>query len=170
MEFLEFAKKRYSCRKFSDRKVEQNLIDRIIEAGTEAPTAVNHQPVRIWQMASEEAKQAIREVTGCHFGADNFLVVGCKKEESWTRPFDGQNFAEVDGAIVAAHMLLEIEDLGLNTTWVGYFDAPALKKRYPQMEDYKLIALFPIGYAAEDAEPSEKHFLRKSAEELSEQL
>ncbi len=52
--------------------------------------------------------------------------------------------------------MLQITDLGLATTWVGHFDAPALKQMYPEMADYNLIALFPIGYAAEDATPLPK--------------
>ncbi len=45
-----------------------------------------------------------------------------------------------------------------------------LQSIYPQMKAYHLIALFPIGYAAEDAVPSERHFKRKSQEELVEVL
>ena len=170
MEFLELAKARYSCRKFSDRKVPQELLDKILAAGIAAPTAVNTQCFKIWVMDSPEAKAAVREVTTCHFGADTFIVLGCKSEGSWVRTFDQRNFGNIDGAIVATHLMMEVQDLGLGTTWVGYFDAPALKAKCPQMEGYDLIALFPIGYPAEDAAPSEKHSKRKSREELVEKL
>ena len=33
------------------------------------------------------------------------------------------------------------------------FDAPKLKKLFPETADYELIALFPIGYKEKDAEP-----------------
>ena len=72
----------------------------------------------------------------------------------------------MDAAIVATHIMLEIEDLGLATTWVGNFDAPHLQELYPEMQDYELIAVFPFGYAENDAEPSERHMERKSIEEL----
>lgn len=168
MDFLELAKARYSCRKFSDRPVEAEKIEKIIEAGIAAPTAVNTQPFRIWHMASPEAKDAIRSVTDYHFGAENFLVVGYNTEESWTRKFDARNFADVDAAIVATHMMLEIQDLGLASTWVGHFDAPKLQKLCPQMAGFQLIAIFPIGYAAEGQAggPAPKHFVRKDKEQL----
>ena len=167
MEFEKLLQERYSCRKFSSRKVDPALVDEIIEAGRLAPTAVNQQPVRIFRMESEQAKEAVRQCTSCTFGADTFLVVGGKEAEGWVRPFDGRPFADVDAAIVATHMLLKITDLGLAATWVGWFDAPKLKKLCPAMEDYELIALFPVGWAAEDAEPSPRHAVRKSAEEIS---
>ena len=44
MDFIELSKKRYSVRKFSDKKVEQSKLDLILEAGRVAPTAVNYQP------------------------------------------------------------------------------------------------------------------------------
>ena len=162
MEFLELAKKRYSCRSLSDRPVPQELLDRIIEAGLAAPTAVNKQPIHIWLLASDAAKEAVHAVTHCTFGAEVFLLVGCRPEEAWVRSYDGKNFAEVDGAIAATHMMLEIEALGLATTWVGHFDAPKLKAIYPELADETLIAIFPVGYAADDAAPSERHGQRKT--------
>ncbi len=168
MEFQEMIEKRYSCRKFSDKKVDAELIEKIIEAGRVAPTAVNTQPFKIFWLDSEQARENIRQASSCTFGADQFLIVGYQEEKGWERSFDQRNFADVDASIVATHMMLAIEDLGLSTTWVGYFDAPMLQSLYPQMKEYHLIALFPIGYAAEDAVPSERHFKRKSKKELVE--
>ena len=170
MNFKELAAKRYSCRKISDKKVDPQLIDQIIEAGILAPTACNNQPYKIFLMDSDKAKETVKKVTSFTFGADVFLAVGYKKEEAWTRKFDGENFGAVDAAIVATHMMMEIEDLGLAATWVGYFDAPLLKELCPEMQDYEMIAIFPVGYAAEDAEISPKHTSRKSKEEALEIL
>jgi nitroreductase len=44
MDFLELAKERYSVRKFSDKKVEQEKLDLILEAGRIAPTAAPENP------------------------------------------------------------------------------------------------------------------------------
>ena len=170
MEFYELAKNRYSCRKMSDKKVEKELLDKIIDTAIAAPTAVNTQSFKIFLMDSQEAKQNIHKVCNYTFGADTFLVLGCEEKGSWVRSFDEQRFSQVDGSIVATHMMMEIEDLGLATTWVGCFDAPQLKKMYPCMEGYDLIALFPVGYAAEDAAPSPRHSQRKSREQLVEVL
>lgn len=166
MEFKDLAKKRYSCRKFSDKKVEKELLDQIVEAGMLAPTAVNKQPYKIFMLMSEKAKENVAKTTTFTFGADCFLVVGYKNEDAWVRKYDNHNFAEVDASIVATHMMMEITDLGLATTWVGHFDAPLLKQMQPEMKDYELIAIFPIGYEADDAKPAHLHFERKTKEEI----
>ena len=96
--------------------------------------------------------------------------MGYKNEDGWVRPSDGRPFADVDASIVGTQMMLEIHDLGLRTTWVGFFDAPKLHEKFPEMDGYEMIALFPTGYAAENAHPSHMHNDRKDKSELVEFL
>ena len=166
MEYSELIRSRYSCRSFQSKPVEDWKVEKIIEAAIVAPTAVNKQPFRIFRMESPEAREAIRSVTRFHFDADCFLVVGATQEDCFLRKFDQRPFADVDASIVATHMMLQIHDLGLGSTWVGYFDAPRLKALCPAMENFDLVAIFPIGYPAEDGGPSPRHLERKTAEEL----
>ena len=170
MEFDELLKSRYSCRKFNDKEVEQEKIDEIIKAASIAPTAVNMQPFKIFNVKSNEAKLALNESCKYTFGANNFLIVGYKNELGWTRKFDSRPFADVDASIVATYIMLKIKDLGLDTTWVGYFDEPKLKSLCPALNDYELIAIFPIGYAADDAEPSPRHYERKHINEITQTI
>ena len=66
--------------------------------------------------------------------------------------------------------MLAIEAEGLGTTWVGYFDAPRAKELFPEMAECELIALFPIGYRAENARPAYLHEQRRPMSELLERL
>ena len=159
MDFLELAKKRYSCRSISDKPVEDEKIEKILKAGMLAPTAVNFQPFKIWVVKSAEGVEKIGKITTCTFGAPLFFVVGGLEANAWNRKYDGKNFADVDASIVATHMMLEVEDLGLASTWVANFDAVKIKELFPEMTDYNLIAIFPVGYANSDAKPSERHEL-----------
>lgn len=99
-----------------------------------------------------------------------FFVVGAKRDAAWVRKFDNYNFAAVDTSIVATHMMLEITELGLGTTWIGHFDEPLLKTEFPEMKDYELIAIFPVGYPDKDAKPAERHNIRRTPEETVEYL
>ena len=170
MNFLELSKERYSCRQLSDKKVESEKLDKIIQAGILAPTATNAQPYKIWLIESNEAKEKLAKANRYRFGAEVFFVVGAKRDAAWVRKFDDYNFADVDASIVATHMMLEITDLGLGTTWVGHFDEPLLKEEFPEMKEYELIAIFPVGYPAEGAKPSERHSIRRVPEEAVEYL
>ena len=67
MDFLTLAKDRYSARKFVSGEVPQEDIDKIIEAGLCAPTAVNYQPFKIWAFESAEAKAKLLSCTKMKF-------------------------------------------------------------------------------------------------------
>ncbi len=166
-DFLTLAKTRYSCRRLTGGAIPEDLLDKILEAGRCAPTAHNNQPVKIWAVTSPEALARLKETAAFPFvqAVDCVLAVGALPSEAWVRPFDGKNFADVDAAIVATHIMLAIHDLGLATTWVGHFDADALKAAFPEMIPYSLIALFPVGRPAPEARPSRLHEDRKPAEE-----
>ena len=80
------------------------------------------------------------------------FAIGSKADIAWVRPYDQKNFADIDAAIVTTQMMLAIHDLGYGSTWIGHFDAVSLKKLFPEMEDYELIALLPVGIMAEDGQ------------------
>lgn len=168
MTFSELVKARYSCRKFSDKPVSDELISKILEAGIYAPTAKNVQPVKLWVMKSPEALEKIRSCTPFQWmaNAQAVIAVGGTPEGAFVRPSDGRNFEDVDASIVATHIMLAIHALGLGSTWVGYFDTVKTKELFPEMKDYDLVALFPVGYPADDAAPSDRHAVRKSCEEM----
>ena len=52
MDFMELAGTRYSVRDFRDTPVEQEKLDRILEAARIAPTAANKQPQKIYVLKS----------------------------------------------------------------------------------------------------------------------
>ena len=166
MSFLELAKARYSCRKLTDATIEPEKIERILQATIAAPTAKNLQRYTIWAIKSPEAFDKLKQTTSYTFGAKLAFVVGARKDGAFDRPFDNKNFAEIDASIVATHLMLAVQDEGLGTTWVGYFDAPKLKELFPVMKDYELVAIFPIGYPAESAKPSSRHTERRSLSEV----
>ena len=170
MGFLQLAKERYSCRKLSDKPVEQEKIQQILEAAQAAPTAHNKQPEKIWVISDPANIQKLREATTCTFGAGLFFVVGANPEQGWVRESDGRNFADIDAAIVGTHIMFAAESLGLHSTWVGWFDPKILKKNFSGMEGYDLIAIFPVGYALPEAHPSHLHGDRKAVSEIAEFL
>ena len=171
-DFLSFAGDRYSVRKLDTRPVEQEKIDRILDAALLAPTACNAQPFRIWMLKSASARERIRQVTDFSFvtEAPVIFVVGADPDRAYTRKWDGFNFCETDAAIAATHMMLEIHDLGLGTTWVGHFDAEKCKELFPEMSRYRLGCIFGVGYPAGDSKPSELHFGSKNKEEMVTEL
>ena len=168
MDFLTLAKERYSVRRLTDRPVEQEKIDKIIEAAIAAPTACNNQPFKIWVLQSPEALEKVCQTTPFKFvkEAPMVFVVGGDAGAAWKRRFDDHNFVDVDVSIVATHMMLEVQDLGLGTTWVGHFDPNRMRELFPEMKDYELVCVFGVGYPAADATPADGHAASRGRDEL----
>ena len=59
MDFEKLCAERYSLRKFSDRPVEAEKLEKVLEAGHNAPTAHNLQPVSYTHLVGEEHADAI---------------------------------------------------------------------------------------------------------------
>ena len=72
MEFLELAQKRYSVRSFSQRPVEQEKLEKVLEAGRLAPTATNAQPQRILVLQGQEEMSRLGQCTKFTF---NYLIL-----------------------------------------------------------------------------------------------
>ena len=167
MDFLKLASDRFSCRKFDDKLVEQDKIDKIIASALLAPTAVNLQPFKIFQTDDIEK---LKKATPFTFEAKTFLIIGADANRAYVRKFDNKNFAQIDATIVSTHIMLEIQDLGLGTTWVGHFDEKILKQEFPQLQNYEIVAIFPIGYIASDVQISNFHNKSKSKEDIFEKI
>ena len=80
LEFKEVIRKRYSCKKFSDRQVEEEKLSAILEAGRLAPTAKNLQEQHVYVLRTPEALAKIDAVTPCRYGAPTVLAVAFDSE------------------------------------------------------------------------------------------
>ena len=165
MEFSDLIRSRYSVRKYADKPVEPEKLEKILAAGATAPTAKNQQPQRIYVLESKEAIETIRGITRCAFNAPVVLMVCGDKEAAWTNPFNDRNSAEMDCSIVTTQMMLQAQELGLGTCWVCWFDTAETKKAFRIPDNQEIFALLPLGYPAEESKPSSMHDSRKALEE-----
>ena len=170
MDFLSVLQRRYSCRAFSPSPIEQEKVDRILEAVRIAPTAVNKQPVHVWAVSNPDTLEAIKGVTRSNYGAPLLLIVGCRPADAWVRRYDGKNGAEVDASIVATYLMLAAENEGLSTLWVGSFDPALLSGLLPGTDGYELVAMINVGYPSDGSVPSPMHEKRVRIEEFVTEL
>lgn len=170
MDFQELATARYSLRKFDPRPVEQEKLDMILEAGRNAPTAHNLQPQRFFVLRTAEALEKADACMGCHFHPPVIIAVGYDPSVSWHREYDGKDHGEIDAAIAVTQMMLQAADLGLGTTYVGWFEPDHLLEAFPEMAGLNMIALLPLGYPAETAHPARLHAQREPMETFVKEL
>lgn len=165
MNFLELAKNRYSCRSFMDKPVEQEKLNLILEAGKVAPTARNIQPQRILVITDKEKLEKLNQCTKYGWNAPVIMIICYDKNVVYHRLYDDMDFGFIDSSIVTTQMMLEIQDLGLGTTWIGAFDPEKIREVYNIPKNYEIVALLPVGYPGDDAHPSKLHEDRKPIEE-----
>ena len=162
MEFKELIKSRYSVRKFSDRPIEQDKLNRILEAGNLAPTAKNLQPHRIYILQSEDALRKLDTLTHCRYGANTVLLFTYNSDEEWKNPLeDGVHSGVEDVSIVATHMMLAAKEEGLDTCWCNYFANSQLEELFHLPPNEKSVLIMPIGYAEASAKPAPLHTQKK---------
>ena len=170
MDFIKLATDRFSVRDFSDKYIEEEKLEIIKEAARVAPTAKNNRPQKVYLLKSEEALKKIRDNTRCAFNAPVVFAICIDEEKQWQQPFTGEAMGNVDASIVATHMMLAAESVGLGSCFVCYFDVERFKKDFDLPQNIKPVALLPVGYKSESCEPSDRHFLRCEKEEFITEL
>ncbi len=168
MEFEEVIKERYSVRHFSDRIVEQEKLDKILEAGRLAPTAANFQPQKIFVINSPEGLDRIHKACKMTYEAPVVLLVCADIDQSWKIKMDDEfDSADMDVAIVGTHLMLEAWNLGIGSCWIRAFNSKDVIQEFNLPENIKPIFILSLGYKADDSQPNEKmHFSRKSIDEI----
>lgn len=171
MSLMELAKNRYTVRKFSDKAVEKEKLDLLLEIGMVAPTGKNLQPQRIYVVQSEEALAKVDEATHCRYGAGTVLIFTYNIDEDWKNPLeDGVHSGVQDVSIVATHIMLMAEELGLGTCWCNYFSNSKLEELFHIPSNEKSVLIMAVGYPAEDAAPSPMHEEHKELDEIMKYL
>ncbi len=167
MEFIELAKSRYSVRSFSNKQIENEKLNKILEVAKISPTAANKQPQKIYVLQSEKALTQINSVCKCIFGAPTVLLIVADETETWKNPFSNNyNTGDIDCSIVCTHLMLQAWELGIGSCWVGYFDLEQVKKSIGLPDNEKIVAILPLGYPAENSKPSTMHYSRKELNQL----
>lgn len=166
MEYEKLIKERKSTRLFSNKEVEQEKIDKILEAGRLAPTAKNVQPFKIIVVKSEEGLKKIDNCTPCRYKAPVVLVVCGDVEKAYVK--DDTPMYVMDASIANTHMMLEATNIGVDNIWIEYFDTDKLINEFELPSNLKPVCLLPIGYKAKLCPPSPLHKIRKSIDKLVE--
>jgi len=149
MEFQELIKYRESVRDYDPtRPVPQAVLRRILEAGRLAPSADNRQPRKFLLISS---KEMLQKVHACYAkdwfrAAPHILIVVGKREDAWSRHYDGYNSLETDLAIAMDHLILAAADEGVGTCWIAAFDPQILRKALNLKENEVVYAITPLGY------------------------
>lgn len=164
MDFIALAAKRYSVRSFSPQPLEEEKLNRILEAGRLAPTGRNYQSQYIYVLSGDSIAK-IEPASPCIYGAPVVLVVCYDDRQATSIETNNVHFGYVDTASVITHILLAAAELDIGSCWVGLFDEAMIIEQLDLPANHIPAALVPLGYPAKDGIPSERHQLRKPLSE-----
>ena len=158
MNFQELVRKRYSVRAYKPAPVDEEKLNRVLEAARLAPTAANRQPFRIIVIPTQGRESELRRVYGRDWftQAPLVLAVCAVPSESWVRRVDGWSAAEVDATIAMAHIVLAAAEEGLGTCWIAAFDPAAAREVLGLPPDVIASAFTPLGYPADSPAPKKR--------------
>lgn len=165
MSFLELAKRRFAVRKFEAKKVEEEKLAQILEAGRVAPTAANVQPQRVLVVQEEKGLEKLTKAARI-YNAPLALIICADRTKAWKRPLDGKIHDDIDATIVTDHMMLEATQQGLGSVWICYFKTEILREEFNIPDHVEPINILAVGYnAGEVASPDRHDEVRKPINE-----
>ncbi len=183
MTIAELMKKRRTIRRYGTSTISRQLINRIVEAASYAPSGLNRQPWFFVALSNSDLKERIREkCEGCErrfhkqvkgsfkeslsfFGlspAKSFLteapyliVVFAKKDEPYWRE---------SVWISIGYAILRIEEEGLASLTYTPPKMSFLNEMLKVSKSYEAVAILPVGYADEEVDLGKRR--RKSTHQL----
>ncbi len=162
MTVSEAIRKRYSCRSYEQRAVEQEKLDQLFEAARLAPSAMNKQDWRFVAVTDKTTIQKVAKSTNkpAVFEKAAVIIVACSNSKDIMRC--GQASGPIDVSIALEHIALQAVELGLATCWIGSLEPEMVKALLGIPANITIIELMTLGYPAD--KPPKKN--RKPIEEI----
>ncbi len=159
---LEAIFTRRSVRDYLDKPVPRDIIDKVIEAGTWAPSGLNNQPWRFVIVEDKGVKSQIAELTRYKpiiEKAPVIIPVFIDKQSMYSEVKDHQAI----GACIE-NMLLAVHSLGLGAVWLGEIlkNADQVRRILELPDSFELMAVVAMGYP--------KHTKQKSSRKPLDEL
>ena len=147
MDVSEAIRLRKSVRSFDPREVEEEKLQRILEAARLAPSATNGQEWRFVIVREEGTRKelAVAAANQAFVGEAPILLVCCA-ETDHRRMSCGLECFPIDVAIAIDHITLAAVEEDLGTCWIGAFDAKEVKRILGIPDEIEVVELLPLGY------------------------
>jgi nitroreductase len=175
MTFETLVKQRQSVRRYRDKPVEREKIEKLIQAVHLAPSACNSQPWKLIIVDEPELKTKVARSTFSQLVSFNrftleapvIAVLVIEKSRLIAQiggSIKSQEYPQYDIGIAASHFCLQAAELGLGTCMIGWFNEIKIKKLLNIPEKLKIGLLITLGYPPEDYKQRKK--IRKPVEAI----
>jgi len=143
MSLIDKVLSRRSIRAYTEKRIPTPVLNNILEAGRQAPSAGNGQPWHFIAVTDEEIKQRLSWGRVNWFIKDAPLtIVGCANT-------DTGNWSIMDTTIALQNMVIAAWTMDVGSCWLGSFKEGDVKQLLNIPDNWKVVALVTFGYPAE---------------------
>lgn len=175
MTFNELINQRQSVRKYQEKRVEHEKIEKIIEAVHVAPSACNSQPWKLIIVDDPELKNEVARATFSKTISFNkfaiqapvvavLVIEKAKLIAQIGGSIKNMEYPNIDIGIAAEHFCLQATELGLGTCMLGWFDEKKIQQLLHIPKKRKIGLVITLGYPPEDYKQRLK--IRKPLEQI----
>ncbi len=173
MTFENLIHERRSVRRYARRPVAKEDLLKCLEAARLAPSACNSQPWHFIVIDEPGLRKrvAARIFSGLYamnkFAQEAPVLVAVVSEKLKFLAAVGSQVRDtryglVDIGIACEHFILQAQELGIGSCWMGWFDEKALKEELKIPRDKKIDIVIALGY------PEEEKIVPKTRKTLAE--
>lgn len=164
MDFFDVIGKRQSIRKFKEKEIEKEKIEKLLSAINAAPSAGDLQAYDVFLIKSKEKKNALAQAAFSSrylmqkSSSQDFIAIAPCVLVFFANPArsagkygarGSELYCILDAAIAAAYSQLAATALDLGSVWIGAFDPEEVKKAVGTEGDLLPVAIIPVGYPGE---------------------
>jgi nitroreductase len=154
LDVFEAIKERRSIRVYTDEKVSEEDVERLIDAARWAPSAGNTQPCELVVVKDAETKRKLSDaaLNQTFIEKAPVVIVVCADLNRSSRGYGSRGahlYSLQDTAAATENILLVAQELGLATCWVGAFHEEEVAKVVNAPRNMRPVAVVPVGHPAE---------------------
>lgn len=154
--FMDLVKHRTSCRAYRADPVPGEYLEQMVEAARLAPSACNRQPWRFAVVTDAVVRMRLIQETflpGISMrwaeNAGAIIALGMQRS-AWTHQIasriSGVDYPLIDLGIAGEHMVLQAEELGLGTCWIGWIKPKAVGRIVGWPRAVEVVSLITVGW------------------------
>lgn len=154
--FIHLVKQRTSCRSYEPKPVPRAHLELMLEAARLAPSACNKQP---WRFAVVETEAVRMRLINEAFlagipmkwakNAGAIIALGMERAAITHKiapKISGVDYPLLDLGIAGEHLVLQAEELGLGTCWIGWMKPKVVRRMVGWPRQIEPVSLITVGW------------------------
>ncbi|HHF52696.1 MAG TPA: nitroreductase [Candidatus Aminicenantes bacterium] len=157
MSVMDIMKSRRSVRRYKDKPIPEDILNKVLEAARIAPSGKNFQPWKFIIVRDREKREelAVASRNQAFVAQAPVVIAACGfPGKSYQHQGNYMKSWPIDVSIAMDHLMLMAWEEGLGTCWIGAFREDEVKRILSIPDDVRVLALTPLGYP--DEEPRDR--------------